>query len=88
MSSFGSASAVRNFCLVSLRAPNAAMDKTMEALIGEQMRFPETSSATAYEIYVKTFIIFCEVKDEEQEQKQQKRKEEREEHEKDEEDNH
>ena len=70
VSSVGSASAVRNFCSVSPRAPNATMDRTMEALIGEQMTFPETSSATAYEICVKTFIIFCEMKEEKQEQKQ------------------
>ena len=62
--SLGSASAVRNVCSVSPRAPNAAMDRTMEALIGEQMRLPATSLATAYERYVKTFIIFCEVEEE------------------------
>ena len=68
VSSLGSASAVRNFCSVSPRAPNAAMDRTMEALIGEQMRFPETSSATAYKICIKTFIIFCEVEAEEKQE--------------------
>ena len=46
--SLGSESAVRNFCSVSPRAPKVAMDRVISTQSGETIKFPETSSATAY----------------------------------------